>query len=113
LIIRKIALIKVASVDLNETYPWKTTDKDFGFHVTFYRKQLLDLFSDTFFPSGKLFEHPKGIISGAHLMYHDPYELPFQSIQSVYAPYSNTTYYLVTPVMTKIDESLISFPPEK
>jgi hypothetical protein len=113
LIIRRFAGKEVASVDLNETYPWKTTDKNFGFHVTFYRKKVLEIFSQLLFGKTKLFEHPKGVINGAHLMYHDPYELPFQPIQSVYAPYSNTTYYLVTPMMTKIDESLISFPPEK
>jgi hypothetical protein len=101
------------SVDLNETYPWKTSDKNFGFHVHLYRKKSLSITDYNRYRDEKLFEHPKGVINGARLMYHDPYELPYQSIQSVYIPYKNTTYYLVTPVMTKIDESLISFPPEE
>lgn len=98
---------------LNKTYPWKTSDKTFGFRARLSRKQvnLLELLQPI--PPDRFFNHPKLLIDGARLMFHDVNEIPFKTNQVYYAPFMNTTDFIVTPDMDQIDDSLMGFTPEE
>jgi hypothetical protein len=101
------------SVDLNESYPWRTRDKDFGFRARFFRKPLGTLNDFYRYGRTKIFNHPKYLMSGARLMIHDVNEIPFKSSQVHYVQYLNYSNFGVKPVITRIDDSLIEFSPEE
>lgn len=61
----------------------------------------------------KLFHHPKYLMSGLRVLLHNVDELPFKSSQLHYAPYFEKIHFVVTPVITRIDDSLIHFTPEE
>jgi hypothetical protein len=61
----------------------------------------------------KFFHHPKYLMNGVRFFIHNVDELPFKSNQLYWAQYYRTTHFIVTPVATKLDDSLIEFTPEK
>lgn len=105
---------KSFSVELNETFPWKTKDHRFGFHVVLFRRQMYHSFIETLiYGDLKFFHHPKYVMNAGRVMFHRVDELPFKTSQVFYAGYLNKTKFLVTPVITQLDDSLIASKPEE
>ena len=84
-----------------------------GLQATFKRREYNDHQSALLFSNDPLFHHPKHVISGGRFMFHNSDELPFKSSQVYFVPYWNVSNFFVTPVITRIDDSLISFTPEE
>lgn len=101
------------TIRLNETNPLKTVDKRFGLHMELHLRDYEDILFQFLKRKSYFTTHPKYLISGTRFMFHDSYELPFKSSQVIYAPYWNISYFMVTPVVTMIDDSLIGFTPEE
>jgi hypothetical protein len=106
--------IKFPTELLNEPFPWKTNDHRSGYFVKLQRRRHYAHWLDVLLDSKeKLFDHPKYLMNGVRFYIHNVDELPFKANQLYYAQYHRTTHFLVTPVITKIDDSLIEFTPEK
>lgn len=58
-----------------------------------------------------MFKHPKYLMSGTRFYIHNVDELPFKANQLYYAEYNKITHFMVTPVITNIDDSLAELLP--
>jgi hypothetical protein len=61
----------------------------------------------------KFYHHPKYLMNGVRFYIHNVDELPFKTNQLYFTQYQKITNFMVTPVITKVDDSLIGFTPEK
>lgn len=103
----------VLEATLYDRFPWKTQDSRLGFKATLYRRNFDSVEDSMFHANDPLFHHPKHVISGGRFMFHNTDELPFKSSQVYFVPYWNVSTFFVTPVVTRIDDSLIGFTPEE
>jgi hypothetical protein len=105
---------KFSTVPLNESFPWKTNDHRLGFFVDLQRRRMFTNFLERLADNRKaFFKHPKYLMNGVRFYIHNVDELPFKANQLYYAQYHRKTQFMVTPIITKIDDSLIGFTPEK
>lgn len=106
--------VKFNSKALNETFPWKTNDRRSGYFVRLQRRRnFYDTFRRLIESKKKLFHHPKYLMNGVRFFIHNVDELPFKANQLHFAQYYRTTHLIVTPKITRIDDSLTEFTPEK
>jgi hypothetical protein len=95
-------------------FPMKTPNKKLGlFLQTSLRRGIRNIWEAIQDSNEKLFSHPNYLMNGVRYFFHNADELPFKKVQVHYAPYFEKVYFLVTPVITQIDDSLVAFSPEK
>ena len=87
----------------------RTTKPDLGLILTL--KQLVDKMK--FGDREYLFEDslPSEVNDGFKIIIHDPFELPSVDSTKFYSLTDHTVDYLIDPVMTNIDESLLDYIP--
>jgi hypothetical protein len=102
------------TVQSNESLPLKTAKRELGVVLELSLKlSYRNVWKELSQSEEKLFHHPNYLMNAFRVMIHNTDELPFKANQLYYAPYFETANFLVTPVITQIDDSLISLSTKK
>ena len=94
-------------------YPLKTKNKNLGLYIKLLQKQWRE--PNNSIKQYNVYEniHANELEDGYHLIFHDPFEMPWGSSSHFQTALYRSLSYFITPELTEIDDSLIEYSPKE